>query len=183
MPSLIVWPILVAALAVTELAFARRGRRGDSDARSSDLLAISATIVALVGPVLAALAGFAAGAPASTAVGCALAVVGIGMRVSAMVGLRGRYRLTPESEPDAHFLVSTGAYGVVRHPGYLALVCVAAGLTLIACGALGLVAVVPMLGAAIVRIRGEERILAAEFGDRYARYRERVVWRLVPWLY
>jgi protein-S-isoprenylcysteine O-methyltransferase Ste14 len=183
MPSLIVWPALAMALAVTELAFARRGRRGDPDARASDLLAIGATIPALAGPVLAAIAGIAGPDSASTAVGCALAAVGLGLRVSAMRGLRGRYRLTPGSEPDAHFLVNTGAYRVVRHPGYLALVCVAAGLALVACGPLGPIAALPMLGAAIVRITGEERILAAEFGERYARYRERVVWRLVPWLY
>jgi protein-S-isoprenylcysteine O-methyltransferase Ste14 len=35
----------------------------------------------------------------------------------------------------------------------------------------------------MLRIAGEERILSAEFGEQYARYRARVSWRLMPWLY
>lgn len=181
--SLTAWVVLAATLAATELVFARRGRPDNSDARASDLLTISATIVALVAPVGVALAGLAAGDPISATIGCGLAVGGIGLRMLAMVGLRGRYRLTPQAEPDARFLVSVGVYGFVRHPGYLGLACVVAGLALIACGPLGLLAVPPMAVAAVLRIAGEERILSAEFGDQYACYRARVTWKLVPWLY
>lgn len=183
MPSVAAWLVLAVALAATELAFARRGRRDRPDARASDLLAISATIVALVAPVLIAVSGIAASDPVATVVGCLLGAGGVLLRVGAMVGLRGRYRLTPGAEPNAHFLVGGGVYRAVRHPGHLALVCVIAGLALIACGPLGLLAAVPMLGAALVRIAGEERMLVAEFGDDYLRYRERTRWRLVPWLY
>jgi protein-S-isoprenylcysteine O-methyltransferase Ste14 len=181
--SLIFWAALAGVLAVTELVFARRGRHDDPNARASDLLTISATIVGLVAPVGAAIAGFAASDSVTTAIGCGLALVGIALRTLAMVGLHGRYRLTPQPEPDASFLVSVGVYGFVRHPGYLALLCVVAGLALVACGPLGLLAVPPMLAAAMLRIAGEERILSAEFGEQYARYRARVNWRLVPWLY
>jgi protein-S-isoprenylcysteine O-methyltransferase Ste14 len=181
--SLILWAALAGALAVTELVFARRGRHDDPHARASDLLTISATIVALVAPGGAALAGLAASDPVTTAIGCGLALVGLVLRTLAMVGLHGRYRLTPQAEPDAGFLVSGGVYGFVRHPGYLALVCVVSGLALVACGALGLLAVPPMVAAAMLRIAGEERILSAEFGEQYARYRARVSWRLMPWLY
>jgi protein-S-isoprenylcysteine O-methyltransferase Ste14 len=180
--SVAAWCALAVALAATEFVFARRGQHDDPDARASDLLTISATVVALVGPVVAALMGIAA-TPWTIAAGCALALFGVVLRVSAMRGLRGRYRLTPQAQPDARFLVTGGPYGVVRHPGYLALVCVVAGLALVASGPAALVAVLPMVGTALVRIAGEERMLAAEFGAEFARYRTRVAWRLVPWLY
>ena len=183
MPELVIWSTLAAALGVTELVFAGRGRRDGPDARASDLLAVSATVVALAVPVILALAGVARSDAVSAIVGCCLATGGIVLRVAAMVGLRGRYRLTPQSEPESPYLVSGGVYAVVRHPGYLALVGVLAGLALVAAGPVGLCALPPVAAAALLRIAGEERILADEFGEEYARYRTRVTWRLVPWLY
>jgi len=183
MPELVIWSTLAAALGVTELVFAGRGRRDDPDARASDLLAVSATVAALTAPVAAGLAGIAHADPVSAIVGCCLATGGIVLRVAAMAGLRGRYHLTPQTEPEAPFLVIDGVYAVVRHPGYLALLAVLAGLAVVAAGPLGLLALPPVAAAALLRIAGEERILAGEFGEEYERYRARVTWRLVPWLY
>jgi protein-S-isoprenylcysteine O-methyltransferase Ste14 len=79
-------------------------------------------------------------------------------------------------------VVSTGVYGVVRHPMYLGALFMLVGMPLLvgsraALGLAGLFAIV-LAG----RIVGEERLLAREL-DGYADYRRRVRWRLVPFIW
>jgi Putative protein-S-isoprenylcysteine methyltransferase len=73
-----------------------------------------------------------------------------------------------------HRLVTSGPYAVIRHPIYTALFCLllATGfvigrlvLTLVAAGVFAL--------GTEIRIRSEERLLAARFGDEHAKYRAR----------
>ncbi|MBX5496500.1 MAG: isoprenylcysteine carboxylmethyltransferase family protein [Bryobacteraceae bacterium] len=73
-----------------------------------------------------------------------------------------------------HRLVTSGPYAVIRHPIYTALFCLllATGfvigrltLTLVAAGVFAL--------GTEIRIRAEERLLAARFGDEHAKYRAR----------
>jgi protein-S-isoprenylcysteine O-methyltransferase Ste14 len=79
-------------------------------------------------------------------------------------------------------VVSTGVYGVVRHPMYLGALFMLVGMPLLvgsraAFGLAGLFAIV-LAG----RIVGEERLLVREL-DGYADYRRRVRWRLVPFIW
>jgi protein-S-isoprenylcysteine O-methyltransferase Ste14 len=72
-------------------------------------------------------------------------------------------------------LVTSSAYGVVRHPAYLGAVLIWCGLSLCflspVAAAITAIYVVP---AYILYIRSEEAMMLDSFGDHYARYRQKV---------
>jgi protein-S-isoprenylcysteine O-methyltransferase Ste14 len=74
-----------------------------------------------------------------------------------------------------------GPYRLVRHPLYLGWVLVVFG-TAHMTGDRALFAILSSLYL-VIAIPWEERSLRAAFGDAYARYAERVRWRMVPGLY
>jgi len=81
-----------------------------------------------------------------------------------------------------HQVVSTGVYGLVRHPMYLGALLMFVGAPLLTGAASAL-----LVGAALsillgVRIVGEESLLARELPG-YDAYRERVRYRLVPFVW
>jgi protein-S-isoprenylcysteine O-methyltransferase Ste14 len=82
----------------------------------------------------------------------------------------------------SHHVIDTGVYGVVRHPMYLG-----AGLTFVG-GALllgsvsGLLISLALIGLMVVRIFGEEKLLARDL-EGYQAYREKVRFRLIPHLW
>ncbi len=81
-----------------------------------------------------------------------------------------------------HRLVTSGVYGVVRHPSYLGLLVNSLGWALAFRSGVGLLLtalLVPLLAA---RIDAEERLLRTQFGDEYDVYRRRTS-RLIPGLY
>jgi len=80
--------------------------------------------------------------------------------------------------PEARGLVTRGPYRLVRHPVYLGELGACAGLVLSAPSAWNLTAAAVLLGAQLVRMRLEERALAAAFPE-YATYAERTP-RLIP---
>jgi protein-S-isoprenylcysteine O-methyltransferase Ste14 len=80
--------------------------------------------------------------------------------------------------PEARGLVTRGPYRLVRHPLYLGEFGAVAGLVLASPAARNLAAAVIFAGAQAVRMRLEERALAAEFVE-YADYAARTP-RLVP---
>jgi protein-S-isoprenylcysteine O-methyltransferase Ste14 len=79
-------------------------------------------------------------------------------------------------------VISTGPYGIVRHPMY-------SGIALLMTGmAIGLGSVAALAGSAVmivllvIRLRDEEKMLRAELPG-YAEYCARVQWRLAPGVY
>lgn len=76
-------------------------------------------------------------------------------------------------------VVSTGVYGIVRHPMYLGALCMFVGAPLLTGAASALVVALLLVVVLVVRIRGEEKLLADEL-DGYDEYRRRVRYRLVP---
>jgi protein-S-isoprenylcysteine O-methyltransferase Ste14 len=81
-----------------------------------------------------------------------------------------------------HRLVTTGPYRRVRHPIYTAMLTMAIGTALVSGRVHALVGVVVMAGAYARKIPLEERVLAGEFGDEFARYRGASA-ALVPWVF
>jgi protein-S-isoprenylcysteine O-methyltransferase Ste14 len=76
--------------------------------------------------------------------------------------------------PDQH-LVTTGAYGFVRHPAYACAILMWVGLGLGNLNAVVLLlAVAYVIPAYVLYMRSEEEMLGEAFGDEYARYREAV---------
>jgi protein-S-isoprenylcysteine O-methyltransferase Ste14 len=81
-----------------------------------------------------------------------------------------------------HRLVTTGLYGIIRHPSYLGLFVLTLGWGLAFRSGVGVIIAVLMLIVLLARIDSEERLLSETFGAEYDAYRART-WRLVPYLY
>jgi protein-S-isoprenylcysteine O-methyltransferase Ste14 len=82
--------------------------------------------------------------------------------------------------PDAGLLTS-GPYRLVRHPLYLGWVLLVFGGAHLTGDRLAFA--VLTTAYIILAIPWEERSLAANFGEAYGRYQDRVRWRLVPFVY
>jgi protein-S-isoprenylcysteine O-methyltransferase Ste14 len=81
-----------------------------------------------------------------------------------------------------HTLVTSGIYGVIRHPSYLGILVNTLGWGLTFRSGVGLLITALTLLPLLARIRAEERLLRAQFGDEYAAYCTRTS-RLLPGLY
>jgi protein-S-isoprenylcysteine O-methyltransferase Ste14 len=81
-----------------------------------------------------------------------------------------------------HTLVTTGVYGIIRHPSYLGLIVNALGWALAFRSGVGVLLVALMIPPLLARIRSEEALLRAHFGSEYDDYSRRT-WRLIPGVY
>lgn len=114
---------------------------------------------------------------ATIVIGLVLVALGVGIALAAGVGL-GR-TLTPSPIPKADGqLVTSGVYGLVRHPIYSGLLVLGLGLVVIGASVLHALAWVALLSVLMTKSRFEERMLL----DQYPGYRDYAarVGRLVP---
>jgi protein-S-isoprenylcysteine O-methyltransferase Ste14 len=111
------------------------------------------------------------------AFGTALQVTGLVMAIVAF-GFLGRSIGIVAADRG---LKTGGVYGVVRHPAYAAHVTTGAGFLIANPHWINAVIWTVVFGCQIARIHAEERLLKRR--TEYARYSERVRWRLVPGLY
>jgi protein-S-isoprenylcysteine O-methyltransferase Ste14 len=81
-----------------------------------------------------------------------------------------------------HTLVTSGIYGVIRHPSYLGLLVSSLGWGLAFRSGVGVLLAALMIPPLLARIRAEERLLHAQFGAEYDAYRTRTS-RMIPGLY
>jgi protein-S-isoprenylcysteine O-methyltransferase Ste14 len=81
-----------------------------------------------------------------------------------------------------HTLVTTGAYGVIRHPGYLGLLISAVGWALAFRSGVGVLLTALLIPPLLARIHAEETLLRTQFGSEYDAYCSRT-WRLIPGLF
>jgi protein-S-isoprenylcysteine O-methyltransferase Ste14 len=81
-----------------------------------------------------------------------------------------------------HRLVTSGVYGVIRHPSYLGLLINSLGWALAFRSGVGVLLTVLLVPPLLARIRAEETLLRAQFGSEYEIYCTRT-WRLIPGLY
>ena len=79
-------------------------------------------------------------------------------------------------------VISTGLYGIVRHPMYLATLLMFLPLPLILQSLWGLIPFALYLPIIITRILNEEKILTAELTG-YAEYKQKVKKRLIPFIW
>ena len=113
--------------------------------------------------------------------GIALYVVGGALRLWPVFVLGHRFSGLVAIQPG-HTLVTGGIYGVIRHPSYLGMLVILLGWGLAfrsGVGVLLMVALIPFLAA---RIRAEEALLRAQFGDEYEAYQRRTS-RMIPGIY
>ncbi|SPM28091.1 integral membrane protein, partial [Mycobacterium terramassiliense] len=118
--------------------------------------------------------------PVPTAV-CVLGdvLVAVGLGVVALVIIQNSYASATVQVQADQKVVSSGLYGLVRHPMYTGNVIMMVGIPLALGSYWGLVFVVPGLLVLTSRIRDEEKLLQKEL-DGYLEYTRKVRYRLVP---
>jgi len=79
-------------------------------------------------------------------------------------------------------VVDTGLYGVVRHPMYLATLLLFLAMPLVLGSWVALLVMLPYPAMIILRIRNEEEVLLRELAG-YAAYRQKVKYRLIPYIW
>jgi protein-S-isoprenylcysteine O-methyltransferase Ste14 len=82
----------------------------------------------------------------------------------------------------AHMLVTSGIYGVIRHPSYLGLFVNSLGWALAFRSGVGLLLTALLIPPLVARIGAEERLLRSQFGGEYQDYCNRTS-RLIPGFY
>lgn len=106
-------------------------------------------------------------------------LVAAGLIVAQWVVFQNRYAAATITVEAGQSLVSTGLYGVVRHPMYLGALVMLIGTPPALDSYWGTVVLIPGLLALAMRIVDEEKMLSAEL-DGYREYTRRVPYRLVP---
>ena len=113
--------------------------------------------------------------------GVVLFALGGALRIWPVFVLGNRFSGLVAIQPG-HTLVTTGVYGVIRHPSYLGLLVNALGWGLAFRSGLGVLLAVLLVPPVLARISAEERLLASQFGAEYEAYRARTS-RLIPGVY
>ena len=124
---------------------------------------------------------FTFGGEAVRWIGFLLYSIGGVLRLAPVFVLGRRFSGLVAIQPE-HHLVTSGLYGVIRHPSYLGLIIAVLGWGLVFRSGVGVIIAVLMLVVLIARIDAEERLLSETFGREYQAYRART-WRLVPYIY
>jgi protein-S-isoprenylcysteine O-methyltransferase Ste14 len=110
--------------------------------------------------------------------GVGLYTVGGALRIWPVYVLGNRFSGLVAIQPG-HTLLTTGIYGVIRHPSYLGLLVNAFGWGLAFRSGVGILLAALMIPVLLARIRSEEALLQTQFGAEYDAYRARTS-RLIP---
>jgi protein-S-isoprenylcysteine O-methyltransferase Ste14 len=106
-------------------------------------------------------------------------LVALGLGMATMVVNQNSYAsATIRVEADQP-LISTGLYGLVRHPMYTGALIMIVGMPLALDSYWGLVTFLPGVAVLAFRINDEEKMLRQELGG-YVEYTQKVHYRLVP---
>jgi protein-S-isoprenylcysteine O-methyltransferase Ste14 len=109
-------------------------------------------------------------------------LVALGLGLTMLVAIQNSHAAATVRVEADQKVISTGLYGLVRHPMYTANVILLAGIPLALGSYWGLVFLVPGLSVLTVRIRDEETMLRDEL-DGYREYTETVRYRLMPYMW
>jgi protein-S-isoprenylcysteine O-methyltransferase Ste14 len=176
------WAPIVYLLRTNPVALQGRMRGGPTaESRLAQKAVIAGLYLSLAAMVVVSVLDHRFGwSPVSTAiclVGDVLVAVGLG--VVALVIIQNSYAAATVQVQAGQKVVSTGLYGLVRHPMYTGNVIMMVGIPLALGSYWGLVFVLPGLIVLASRIRDEERLLREELGG-YSEYTQKVRDRLVP---
>jgi protein-S-isoprenylcysteine O-methyltransferase Ste14 len=142
---------------------------------------ITATVVALL--VVSALDhrfGWSQVPTPVVVVGDVLVAVGLGMAM--MVVNQNNYAASTITVEADQPVISTGLYGIVRHPMYAFALIMIAGMPLALGSYWGLVTTVPAVAVLALRIDDEEKMLRQELTG-YRDYTQKVHYRLLPYVW
>jgi len=116
------------------------------------------------------------------AVGAALAITGLIIRIHALLTLK-QYFTYSVARVENHPLIETGLYKFIRHPGYLGQLLIFAGLaTALSNGLSILFMLLPVTIGYLYRIKVEESFMLEQMGENYLNYQKRTK-RIIPFIY
>ena len=113
--------------------------------------------------------------------GVALFAAGGALRIWPVFVLGNRFSGLVAIQPG-HALLTSGVYGVIRHPSYLGLLINSLGWSLAFRSGVGLILTALLIPPLLARINTEENLLGAQFGHEYSAYCS-WTWRLIPGIY
>jgi len=113
--------------------------------------------------------------------GVALFAAGGALRIWPVFVLGRRFSGLVAIQPG-HTLVTSGIYGVIRHPSYLGLFINSLGWSLAFRSGVGVILTVLLIPPLLSRISAEENLLRDQFGADYNAYCSQT-WRLIPRIY
>jgi protein-S-isoprenylcysteine O-methyltransferase Ste14 len=113
--------------------------------------------------------------------GLALFTVGGVLRIWPVFVLGRRFSGLVAIQPG-HTLVTSGIYGIIRHPSYLGLLVGALGWSLAFRSVVGVLLMVLTVPVILSRIRAEEALLHTQYGAEYDAFRA-CTSRLIPGIY
>ncbi|WP_179474928.1 methyltransferase family protein [Mycolicibacterium vinylchloridicum] len=109
-------------------------------------------------------------------------LAGSGLVVTVMVAVQNTYASTTVQVETGQTVVSTGLYGLVRHPMYTGNVLILVGLPLALGSFWALAFVMPGVAVLAARIHDEEKLLGDELAG-YREYTQKVRSRLIPYMW
>jgi len=124
--------------------------------------------------------GWSSVPPAVSLIGDVAVAVGLGVVV--LVVIQNSYASTTVQVASGQKVVSTGLYGLVRHPMYTGNALMLVGLPLALGSYWALALVVPGVAVLAARIHDEEKLLREEL-DGYREYTQKVRSRLIPYVW
>lgn len=108
-------------------------------------------------------------------------LLGIGLGLWAIVAMRPfNFNITPDVKVEG-YMVDRGPYALIRHPMYASLLFICTALVIDSFSLLRLVLLVVLIIDLVTKLRYEEGLLAAHYGD-YAAYMQRSK-RLIPYIW
>jgi len=109
-------------------------------------------------------------------------LVAAGLGIAQLVVIQNSWAAATITIEDGQRLVSTGLYGLVRHPMYTGGLVMMAGMPLALDSYWGLVPVAFAIPLLAVRIVDEEAMLRADLAG-YGQYTQRVRYRMIPYMW
>ena len=173
-------------LAATDPAALRRRMQAGPAAETRPLqkLIISFAFVSLGATIVVSALDFRFGwssvPPAISVIGDMLVALGLG--IAMLVVIQNSYASANITVEAGQELVSTGLYGLVRHPMYLGNVVLMVGIPLALGSYWGLLFLIPGLAMLAVRIVDEEKVLTQDLAG-YPDYAQKVHYRLLPYVW
>jgi protein-S-isoprenylcysteine O-methyltransferase Ste14 len=118
--------------------------------------------------------------PVVSLIGDALVAIGLGIMIFTVN--QNSFAAANITVEDSQTVISTGLYGIVRHPMYMGASIMFAGIALALDSYWGLAVLVPVMIVFVVRIADEEQLLTQELAG-YREYTDEVHHRLVPYFW
>jgi protein-S-isoprenylcysteine O-methyltransferase Ste14 len=109
-------------------------------------------------------------------------LVAVGLGIAMLVVIQNSYAAVNITVESGQTLVSTGLYGIVRHPMYTGNVIMMVGVPPALGSFWGLLLIIPGLVVLVLRIRDEEDMLTHELSG-YRDYTQKVHYRLLPYVW